>query len=322
MTLFDMPELLILLLALVIDQALGEPPNPVHPVVWIGNFIKLLMKAPVARVQDQNRRRAIQFLYGVFVVLLTTGLFTTAAFFLLWWLKGASTLAYILVGAMLFKAMFSLQGLRQAALKVRNLLLQQKLTEARAAVRALVGRNTAQLDEGQIVSAAVESVGENCCDSFIAPLLFFLFLGVPGAVAYRAVNTLDNSIGFRGKFEYLGKFAARLDDAVNFIPARLNALLFVIAAWFCRKDVGGAWHIMLRDHRHPASPNGGWTMGAMAGALGVQLEKIGYYKLGDDRRPLVPAVIDASIAIMMGTAVIWTLVLAAAQVGYYVLTQA
>ena len=317
-----MPELLILLLALVIDQSLGEPPNAVHPVVWIGNFIKLLMKAPVAQTRGQNQPRAFQFLYGVTVVLLTVSLFTTAAWFLLWWLKGVSALAYILVGALLFKTMFSLQGLRQAALKVRNLLVKRKLPEARAAVRALVGRDTTQLNEGQVVSAAVESVGENCCDSFIAPLLFFLVLGVPGAVAYRAINTLDNSIGFRGKYEYLGKFAARLDDAANFIPARLNALLFAAAAGLCRKDARGAWHIMLRDHRQTASPNGGWTMGAMAGALGVQLEKIGYYKLGDNRRPLVPAVIDAAISVMMCTAVIWTLVLAAAQVGYYVLTQA
>ncbi len=317
MTLFDMPELLIFLLALVIDQALGEPPNPVHPVVWIGNCIKLLMKVPAGR----SRSHALQFLYGILVVLLTTGLFTTAAFFLLWWLRGASTLAYILVGAMLFKTMFSLQGLRQAALNVKNLLVQHKLPEARSAVRALVGRDTTQLDEGQIVSATVESVGENGCDSFVAPLLFFVFLGVPGAVAYRAINTLDNSIGFRGKYEYLGKFAARLDDVVNFIPARLNALLFIAAAWFCRRDAAGAWRIMRRDHSNPASPNGGWTMGAMSGALGIQLEKTGYYKLGDSRRPLMPAVIDAAISVMMCTAVIWTLVLAAAQVGYYVLTQ-
>jgi adenosylcobinamide-phosphate synthase len=311
------PGIFILLLALFIDLVLGEPPNPVHPVVWIGNFVNLLMKAPVY----QNRSRAFQFIYGVCVVLLTVGLFTTATYFLLWWLKEISILAYIIVGAVLFKCMFSLRGLRQAALRVKRLLVQHKLPEARSAVRALVGRDTTQLDEGQVVSAAVESVGENCCDSFVAPLLFFVFLGVPGAVAYRAINTLDNSIGFRGKFEYLGKFAARLDDVVNFIPARLNGLLFVTAAWISCNDARGAWRIMFRDHRKTASPNGGWTMGAMAGALEVQLEKLNYYKLGDPQKKLLPGTIKASVTIMMLTAAVWTLVLIIGQVGYHVLTQ-
>lgn len=312
------PGVFILLLALFIDLVLGEPPNPVHPVVWIGSFVNLLMRVPVYKV----RSRAFQFIYGVIVVLLTVGLFTTAAWFLLWWLKGVSILAYILVAAVLLKTVFSLRGLRTAALRVKNLLARDKLPEARAAVRALVGRDTTHLDEGQVVSAAVESVGENCCDSFVAPLLFFVFLGVPGAIAYRAVNTLDNSIGFRGKYEYLGKFAARLDDAVNFIPARLNAILFVVAAWASRQDAQGAWHIMFRDHRKTPSPNGGWTMGAMAGALGVQLEKINYYKLGDPQKRLLPAIINAAVTVMMLTAAVWTLILVTGQVIYHVLTKA
>jgi adenosylcobinamide-phosphate synthase len=316
MIFFDRLDLCILLLALVIDLTLGEPPNPVHPVVWMGNLIKLLMKGA-----GSIAHRIPQFIYGLMVSLVTIGIFSIAAYFLLFYIRTLSVVAYILIGAFLFKTTFSLRGLGKAALRVKKLLVDNKLPEARSAVRALVGRDTINLDSSQVVSATVESVAENSCDSFVAPLLFFLLLGVPGALAYRVVNTLDNSIGFRGKYEYLGKFAARLDDVVNFIPARITAFIFVLAGWLSRNDIRSAWRVMFRDHGKTASPNGGWTMGAMAGALGVQLEKIGYYKLGDSNKLLDAATIDRSIAIMTLMAVLWTLLIIIGEVGIYVFTQ-
>ena len=310
------PNLLVLVLAIALDLTFGEPPNPMHPVVWMGKFIALLMKARVERI----RSHITQFLYGVAVVLVTVGVFSAAAFFLLRWLAGMSPVAYVLVGGVLLKTTFSLRGLHRAAEKVRDLLAKKKLPEARSAVLALVGRNTCELNEGQVVSATIESVAENSCDSFVAPLFFFLILGLPGAVAYRAINTLDNSIGFRGQYEYLGKFAARLDDLVNFIPARVTALLFVAASWMGRHDPLNAWHIMLRDRGQTSSINGGWTMGAMAGGLGVKLEKVGHYKLGNGEKPLLPSTIDAALNIMVLMAFGWTLITALGEAGYYVAT--
>ncbi len=318
MIFLEMPNLSILLLALIIDQAFGEPPNAIHPVVWMGKLVKILMKG--VKIAENNK--VAGFLFGMMVTLITVSVFAAAIYLLLAWISGVSILAYIMVGALLFKCTFSLRGLRMAAEKVKRLLERDKLPEARSAVIALVGRDTAKLDSGQVVSATVESVAENSCDSFVAPLLFFVLLGVPGAIAYRAVNTLDNSIGFRGKYEFIGKFAARLDDVVNFIPARINAFLFVFAAILTGKNYRGAWRIMWRDHRNTSSPNGGWTMGAMAGALGVQLEKIRYYKLGDIKKERLPITIGYSLSMMLATAVIWIVLLVAGQVGYYVLTQA
>jgi len=312
----QMPDLWVLVLALAIDLTLGEPPNAVHPVVWMGNLIALFMKAPVY----PNRSRAFQFVYGCIVALFTAALFGLGAYFLLAFLKGINVIAYVLVGAVLLKTSFSVKALRGAALKVKHLLVASKLPEARSAVRALVGRATADLDEKQIVSATVESVAENSCDSFVAPLFYFLFLGVPGALAYRAINTLDNSIGFRGKYEYLGKFAARLDDVANFIPARISAFIFVLAALVCRKDAAGAWRTMFRDHGKTASPNGGWTMGAMAGALGVSLEKPGHYRLGDSVNSLLPATVDGSLSVVVFMVVVWTVVILAGRWGWYVVT--
>ncbi len=316
MILSQMPDVWILILALVLDVAMGEPPNALHPVVWMGSFIALLMKAPVYT----NRSKLFQFLYGVGVVAVTVALFGAGAYFLLALLKAVNVIAYVIAGAILFKMAFSVRALRTAAVGVKRRLTEGKLPEARSAVKALVGRDTSELDEGQIVSATVESVAENTCDSFVAPLFYFVFLGVPGALAYRAINTLDNSIGFRGKYEYLGKFAARLDDVANFIPARITALIFVLAAFVRRKNGIHAWRIMLRDHNKTTSPNGGWTMGAMAGALDVRLEKVGHYRLGDPGDTLVPSKVDASLNIVILLVAVWTVLIIAGRVGYYAVT--
>jgi adenosylcobinamide-phosphate synthase len=142
-------------------------------------------------------------------------------------------------------------------------------------------------------------VAENTTDSFIAPWLAFALFGLPGAVAYRAINTLDSMIGYHGKYEYLGKASARLDDLVNLIPARLSALLLVVgSAILPGQKVSRAWRIMWRDHRRTESPNAGWTMSGMAGALGVALEKVGHYRLGDPMRPLEPQDITRAIQTM------------------------
>ena len=139
----------------------------------------------------------------------------------------------------------------------------------------------------------MESVAESTCDSLVAPLFYFLLLGVPGAIGYRVVNTLDSMIGYHGKYEYLGKFAARLDDVLNFIPARLTALLLVLAAFVMKRNGRKAWQTALREHAKTESPNAGWPMAAMAGALDVRLEKVGHYQLGKEnafwcQRPLIP----------------------------------
>jgi adenosylcobinamide-phosphate synthase len=309
-----MDVLLILLLALAIDLVLGEPPRVIHPVVWMGKVVSFLTKGGGALSPKA------QFLYGLGVVLVTAGIFVVPVYFILFYLKGLSLIAYVVLAAVILKTSLSLKGLRHSALRVRNLLAEDKLAEARFELRSLVGRDTSKLDKSLMVSATVESVAENECDSFVAPLFYFLLFGVPGAIAYRVINTADAMIGRHGEFEYLGKFAARLDSVVNFIPARITALIIVLAAWVRKRSASGAWHIMLRDRRRTESPNAGWTMSAIAGALGVQLEKVGYYKLGDNHNSLSLSTIDASLQIVMTTALIWSLLIILAEVIYHVTT--
>ncbi len=291
-----------LLLAMVADLTLGEPPPFIHPVVGMGKLASFLEKHSAAK------HRVAQFIYGLAMTLFLVGLFGAATYFILYYLKSFSLVAYVVIGAALLKSTFSLRELRRAALKVKNLLLTGKLAEARYELRALVRRDTRDLPEPLVISAAVESVAESTTDSFVAPLFYFLLLGVPGAMAYRVVNTLDSMVGYHGKYEYLGKFASRLDDVLNFIPARLTALLFVLASFLSGREARASWRVALGEHIKTESPNAGWPMAAVAGALNVQLEKVGYYKLGEAGTPLMPGTIDDSLQLMQIAGLGWVVI--------------
>jgi adenosylcobinamide-phosphate synthase len=294
-----MESIIILLLALAIDLSLGEFPSYLHPVVGMGKLASLGLK-----ISPRRGRRA-QLSYGGVVVVLVLAIFVLPTYFLLSYLHGLNTVAYVVVGALLLKSTFSVRGLRRAALRVKELLQGGKLGRARVEVKALVSRDTSRLDEPHLVSATVESVAENTSDSVIAPLFFFLLFGVPGAVGYRVVNTIDAMIGYHGEYEYLGKFAARLDDGLNFIPARLSGLLLVAAAYLSGGGGKKAWRVMLRDHARTESINAGWPMSAAAGALRTRLEKVGYYRLGDANNPLSPRLIPPALRLMETTVLLW-----------------
>jgi adenosylcobinamide-phosphate synthase len=300
--------MIILAGALVIDLILGEPPGFAHPVVWMGKLVSLWEKAGF------NRRPAVQFAFGTVMTLFTVCLFAVPAYFFFTWLKDTSYVAYLILGALVLKSTFSLRELRRVALEVKRLLVEKELDEARSRLHSLVERDTAGLSAPLMVSATAESVTENASDSFVAPLFYFLVLGIPGAIAYRVINTLDAMIGYRGKYEHMGKFAARLDDAINLLPARLTALLLVVAAFISRRNGRASWQVMLRDHARTESPNAGWPMSAAAGALRVQLEKVPFYRLGEAKALLVPQTIDAALRLVGVSALIWVIICFAVEV--------
>ncbi|MEK7814976.1 MAG: adenosylcobinamide-phosphate synthase CbiB [Chloroflexota bacterium] len=287
------PDLWVLALAVLLDLAVGELPARFHPTVWIGQTVAFAEKlAPKAGVRG--------LLAGALMALLIPGLWAGAAYVAVQGLReGVGSIAYILVGAVLLKSTFSVRMLHREAAQVRNLLVRKGLDQARARLPSLVSRDVSRLTPEQATAAAVESVAENTTDSFVAPWLAFALLGLPGAVAYRAINTLDSMIGYHGKYEFLGKASARLDDLINLVPARLSALLLVASSGLLPgQRASNAWRIMWRDHARTESPNAGWTMSGMAGALGVELEKVGHYRLGDRTRPLEPRDITRAIQTM------------------------
>jgi adenosylcobinamide-phosphate synthase len=201
----------------------------------------------------------------------------------------------------LLKGVFAVKDLGTEALGVARPLERGDLDGARSKLGRLVSRPVDALPAPLVASAAVETVAENTTDSFVGPWLAFALLGLPGAYAYRAISTLDSMIGYRGRFEYLGKASARVDDLVNAVPARLSALLILLSAASQRLLPRRGWAVMRRDRNRTESPNAGWTMSAMAGVLGVTLEKAGHYTLGGGLRE--PAASDIQRAVRVSYAV-------------------
>jgi len=282
-----------LALALALDLLFGEPPNRWHPVAWVGGLLAWGMRrAPWSGPGTLVAAGAVLLLLGLALALCPVVLLTRYAGVLGW--------PGLLLQAWLLKCAFSLRGLYTAAREVREVLAGGQLGRARSLVGwHLVGRPTRDLSPRQVASATVESVAENLTDSVVAPLCFFLLGGLPAAWAYRVVNTADAMLGYRhGELEYLGKAAARLDDLLNWAPARLAGLGIILGAWIAGESTPRAWQVMLRDRRLTASPNAGWTMAAMAGALGVALEKPGAYQLGEGAAPGVET-IDRALRVML-----------------------
>jgi adenosylcobinamide-phosphate synthase len=288
-----MAALTALYTAFLIDLLLGDPPNRFHPVGVMGKFIHGLAD----RWNHGSRRR--RFLSGLGLVLLGG-----VVFGLPWLLAGALRPAWpdwalgVLMGVCL-KPVFAVRGLLKAGWEVQQALLAGQLPEARRRVAwHLVSRDTSELSDRQVASATIESLAENLTDSFLAPLFYFALGGLPLPWCYRFANTAAAMIGYHSeRYEYFGKFAARLDDVLNWLPARIAAVLLVFSAGVCRMDAGQAWRVMSRQHGRTSSPNAGWTMAAAAGALGVVLEKQGNYRLEGGRQ--LPAAGDIGRALRL-----------------------
>ncbi|MZP28542.1 cobalamin biosynthesis protein CobD [Heliobacterium undosum] len=285
-----------LLLALLYDSLVGDPRWLPHPVIGIGRLITFLEKklypasAGSTYVTTGAGNRSA-FLRGTVLSVATVAVtFAIAALVMsvihltgFGELAGSAPTLPALLGklaaAILLGIAFAGRCLAEAALEIKGLLEQGDLAEARRKLSWIVGRDTMNLGEGEIVRATVETVAENTVDGITSPLFYALLLGVPGAYAYKAVNTLDSMIGYRNdRYLWFGRFAARLDDAANYIPARLTGLSMVLAATlmgFPFKRMIATWREDAR--RHP-SPNSGIPESVMAGALGVQLGGLNTYQ--------------------------------------------
>ncbi len=270
---------------------LGEPPAAWHPVVWSGKLIwRLERAAPQGHVP--------QLLYGLAMLALAAPAATLPAATAHRLAKRVQLEAiqrghaygglilYALIEGGGLKPCFALRMLAEAGRSVRLSLEQGDLLAARHALQSLVSRERSQLTAELAGAAVIESLAENLSDSIVAPLLYYTLSGLPAAAAYRLFNTFDAMVGYHGQYEYLGKAAARLDDALNLLPARLTALLIIALAPLFGGDRRKAWHIWRRDAGRTLSPNAGHPMAAAAGALGVQLEKGGHYRLGDNDKPI------------------------------------
>ena len=289
-----------------VDLVLGDPRWLPHPVKFIGRFAAAV-EVPLRRAIPNERVAGIAAVLAVLAVTGGTALLLVA---------GAARLYPALgdvVSIVLLYTCFAGRDLARHSQRVYEALAGGDLPEARRRVAMLVGRDTDELDEPEVVRAAVESVAENMVDGVTAPVLFAVIGGPVGAVLYKAVNTLDSTFGYKNeRYIQFGWASARLDDLVNYVPARITAPLTAVVAALLGLRPLGAWRIFRRDGRKHPSPNSGLTEAAVAGALGVQLGGVNSYfgvaserpRMGDPLRPLAREHILQTNRLMLLTSIL------------------
>jgi adenosylcobinamide-phosphate synthase len=298
---FFVESAFILALALVIDSVFGEPPDRFHPTVWMGNVVAFLK--PRLRSANPRREKA----NGVLLCVGVAALFGLPAFLTVFFTRFFfGPIPYVIVSAVLLKLTFALKCMRYYTVPIAKALEHGDMDGAKRWLHFVVRRDPALLDERLVVSAAVESIAESTTDGVTSALLFFGLFGVAGAFVFRVVNTLDSMVGYRDAANVnLGWFTAKADTVLNYVPARLTGPLMVLASMLLGERWRDSWRIMQRDRRRMASLNAGWTIGAMAGALGTMLEKVGVYRLGDEGE-LKPEHIRRALRIMVLTVVLFS----------------
>ncbi|MFQ5920561.1 MAG: cobalamin biosynthesis protein [Nitrososphaerales archaeon] len=298
--------LLILGAAVVLDLAMGEPPNRAHPTVWMGRLIGWAvprLRHPSSSPRTERARGA------VFAIALITLVFISAHYLLQAVGEVLGWLALAVLSVLMLKSTIAIRSMEIHARAVMRAVAAGDLPEAKRSLARIVGRETSHLDEQHILSATVESVSESTVDGVTAPLFHYALFGVPGALAYRAINTLDSMIGYRDEYHgNIGLFSARLDTLTNYIPARITSFLMVIAARMAGADWRNSMRILRRDKRKTPSLNAGWPISSVAGALRVRLEKVGYYSLGEGYEHLTLQHCEKAIRIMKITALLFGLV--------------
>jgi adenosylcobinamide-phosphate synthase len=300
-------SLIILILALLIDLTIGEPPDKIHPTVWIGKVIAFL------KPKIKNKNPQIEKLNGILLGLFTITLFMLPAYFILFFIQQYfGLIIYVIIAAVLLKPTFAIKCMKCYTISIMRTIEQGNIDEARQLLPYIVRRDPKSLNEQQIISATIESIAEGTVDGITSPFFYFALFQVPGAISFRVINTLDSMVGYKDpEHVNIGWFSARLDDLANYIPARFTALLMIIAAWLLGENWRGAWRILRRDSNKTESPNAGWSMSAMAGALNVRLEKPGYYMLGDNIVAISPKHILRALQIMKLTAYLFGVLITA-----------
>lgn len=290
-----------IIIAYILDRLIGDPNGLPHPVVLIGNGISKLEKS-IRNSGIKNLKLA-----GLLFPLIIVGGSYLFVALLLELSKLAHPSLFFFIQIILIASTIATKGLADAALGIYHLLVKKDLEQARFSLSMIVGRDTENLDEAEITRGTVETVAENIVDAIISPLFFALIGGAPLAMAYRATNTLDSMIGYKNeKYKDLGWASARLDDILNFIPARITGLLLIVASSLLKLDAKKAFTIIMRDAKLHPSPNSGIPESAVAGALQIQLGGTNYYKgipshravMGDSFRTLQAADILKTVKMM------------------------
>ncbi|CAM3954516.1 adenosylcobinamide-phosphate synthase CbiB [Alkalicoccus chagannorensis] len=295
--------------ALLVDLLIGDPKRLPHPVMLIGSCIGFLEAK-----WNKGRAKKAKGLLLVLLVLSVVWLITAG---IVWAAALLHPAAGWTAAVLLTASTVACRGMKEAAERTAVPLEEGRLEEARTALSHIVGRDTSRLDEAEVVRGAVETTAENTVDGVTAPLMFAAVGGAPAAMTYRALNTLDSMIGHPDeRFNEFGWAAAKLDDAANWVPARLTFLLMLLpAALHPGWSAARAWRVVRRDARKHPSPNSGWVESAAAGMFGIQLGGVNWYRgrqsvrphQGTPLYPLRPAWIHAAVQCMYAVSMLTAL---------------
>lgn len=299
-----------LLLGYVLDLIIGDPHNIWHPVCGIGTLIQKVEKL-LRKVFGQGKRR--ERIAGIFLVIIVCSVSTLLPWIILKVAGLIHPYVQFVVMIVMTCQLLATKSLKDESMKVYAKLAEHDLEGARYAVSMIVGRDTKSLSMEGVTKAAVETVAENTSDGIIAPM-FYLAIGGPVlGFAYKAINTMDSMVGYKNdRYLNFGWAAAKIDDVVNFVPARLAAFLMILASGILRLNVEQAWKIYSRDHSNHASPNSAHTEAVMAGALSVQLAGDAYYfgklykkkTIGDALRRIEPQDIKRANRLLYATSIL------------------
>ncbi|MEG0319483.1 MAG: adenosylcobinamide-phosphate synthase CbiB [Niameybacter sp.] len=302
--------MLITVCGFLLDLILGDPHHWPHPVRAIGTMIskgEQYVRTHLPKTKKGERLGGSLLVVGVVgITFLVTYTVITLA-------QGVHPLLGLLIEVILAYQLLATKSLKDESMKVYEALKKHDLEGARYAVSMIVGRDTASLDEQGVAKAAIETVAENTSDGIIGPLFYLVLGGVPVAYMYKAINTLDSMIGYQNaKYQYFGTVGAKLDDVVNYIPARISGYLMILASGLCSMNLKNAYTIYKRDRYNHKSPNSAHTEAACAGALEIQLAGDAYYfgkrhakpTIGDPIRPVETEDIRRTNHLMYATCIL------------------
>ena len=299
-------SILIIGFAITLDLIFGDPRNKYHPTAWIGEFIGNLVP------MFKNENAHLEKFGGIIIVLIST--VTVGALLLLLNLKLDSIIGNeiitiivsIIVGAILLKTTIAIRGMEKHALRVVDALENDNIDEARANLGMITKRKTKDLDKDHVLSGVLESISENTVDGITGPLFYFALFGLPGAFVYRVVNTIDSMIGYKTEmFRNLGWFGANCDNVLNYIPSRLTGLVMVLASMLLGNDWKQSYQILKKDSSKTSSPNAGYPMAALAGALDTKFQKVDHYTIGNGSIYLSIKHVRSAIVLMKVTTVLF-----------------
>ena len=291
--------------ALLLDFLVGDPKTKYHPTAWIGKLIALLVPFTKSNSAKRELIGGI-LLVSVIVVAVCTVLVVLDIGINLLTIDIVSLIVSIVIGSILLKTTIAVKGMQKHALAVVDAVEEGNLDSARNHLSMIVKRDTKNLDKNHILSGVLESVSENTVDGVTGPLFYYAIFGLPGAFVYRAINTIDSMVGYKTTmFKNVGWFGAKCDTILNYAPSRLTALVMILGALILGYNWKESLYIMRRDSRKLESPNAGFPMSALAGALGTRLEKMNYYTIGNGSTEFTKSHIISAITLMKVSSILF-----------------